>query len=124
MRTRAETEKRKEKKLLAEISNVDKHLKTIVEEERIRESKKELKALQKQKKPDPAALTYAEAGAIPLSDELSGSVRTIKPKGLLVVDKVNEMRERGELTARTRKRRHFDNPHGARKVVWVPKYKY
>ena len=115
---------RNEKKLATAINNVDKHLKTLEDEERIKESKRELKALQKQTKADPAALTYAEAGAVPLSDELRGSIRAIKPKGLLVVDKVNEMRESGELTARTRKRRHFDNPHGARKVVWVPKYKY
>lgn len=131
MRTRkiksfAELKQKQELSLLKEIDSSGKILESIEKEEESERKRRELLELQKAEEAvrDAARLSYAEAAAVPLSDELRGSLRQITAKGLRIGDKVNEMRSNGQLSKRDRKRKHFEAPHGASKLVWIPKYKY
>ena len=116
---------KREKKLLRDIDRAPEVLKHIEDDVSRAKRKREIKALQKSEDAvDSTSLNYEEAKAVPLSDELHGSLRKITSKGLLINDKVNEMRNSGELIKRDKKRKRYEAPHGPRKVVWIPKYKY
>lgn len=65
-----------------------------------------------------------EVSAVPLSDELQGSLRAMKPKGAPSLDAMQSMIASGETRAAfARKRRAYEKPHGAKRIKWVPKYK-
>lgn len=120
-------QKQKEKKFLKSIHQVPKLVKEIEKEETEQEIKRNaLQNLIKQtKEEEQNQLTYREAGVIPLSDELHGNLRQIKPKGLPVREQVNSMIKSGDMMAKgRRKRRKGENPHAGKRVKWIPKYKY
>ncbi len=119
-----ESQQKSSKNLLHEIAGTERYIEQIVQEEQLRETRKKLRELKKAEKTPEEALTYSEANAVPLSDELRGSMRLITPKGANVSDRIVEMRKTGDLNSKDRKRRHYEKPHGAKKVVWIPKYKY
>lgn len=114
-----------EKRLLKELDALPKHIKAVEEDEKRIETKKSFVALLKENAAKEAqGMTYVEAEAVPLSDELGGSLRTIIPKGRAIVDQTNAMRDAGELTARDRRRRRREKPHAPKNIKWVAKYKY
>lgn len=114
-----------EKKMLKSLDNVPELIKRIDKEEEAKQAQKNLSKMLLQNAQDDSMLTYAEAGAVPLSDELRGSLRQVKPKGNVLVSQVAKMRETGDLMARDRrKRRAYEKPHRGERVVWIPKYKY
>lgn len=120
-----ELKQKQELRILKEIDNSAKILDSLEQKELRSLRKKELEELKKAETAlDSSRLTYEEAGAVPLTDELKGSLRQITAKGMLVGDKVHEMRDKGQLMKRDKKRKHFEAPHGAEKIVWIPKYKY
>jgi nucleolar protein 53 len=119
-----EQQARASKRLEKDITRTDLFLKAIEEEHDRISRNKELRELKAQTKAvDPTALHKDEVNAVPLSDELRGSLRRLTPRGGHVADRVEEMRRAGELSGRDRKRRRNEKPHGSRRVVWVPKYK-
>lgn len=69
-------------------------------------------------------MTYQEAAAVPLSDELSGSMRTLRPKGTLSLS-LEDMKTRGvlPLSDKRMKTKKRDKPHAERNVKWHSKYK-
>jgi hypothetical protein len=72
-----------------------------------------------------AGMDYEEIGAIPLSDELRGSLREVLPKGVALSQRVASMRQSGEVLATDRRtRRAHEKPHGARRLVYHAKHKY
>lgn len=72
-----------------------------------------------------AGMDYEEIGAIPLSDELRGSLREIQPKGVALAQRVSSMRQSGDILVPDRRtRRAHEKPHGARKLVYHAKHKY
>jgi len=71
------------------------------------------------------AMDYEEVGAIPLTDELLGGLRTVTPKGVALAQRVTAMRSSGDLpVAERRTRRAHEKPHGARRLAYHAKYKY
>lgn len=72
-----------------------------------------------------AGMDYEEIGAIPLSDELRGSLREILPKGVALAQRVSTMRQSGDILVSDRRtRRAHEKPHGARRLVYHAKHKY
>lgn len=69
-------------------------------------------------------LTYEEAATVPLSEELSGSLRAVVPKGIPLQLQQVAMRKSGDAAdPRRRNRRAYEKPHASKRVVWIPKYK-
>jgi hypothetical protein len=71
-------------------------------------------------------MRYEEGASVPLSDELTGSLRTVVPKGLPVSERAARLRDRGLLADpafQRRKRKVHEKPHKPRALVWHPKYK-
>ncbi len=65
-------------------------------------------------------MSYEEAGQVPLSDELNGSLRQLVPKGNRVKDMLSWKVKSGEAMAKDRrKRRAYEKPHGRSNVKWV-----
>jgi regulator of replication initiation timing len=119
-----EEQARAAKRLEKDLSRADLFLKSIEEEHDRTLRNKQLRELKAEASvADPTALHRDEINAVPLSDELKGSLRRLTPRGGHIIDRVEEMRRAGELVGRDRKRRRNEKPHGARRVVWVPKYK-
>ncbi len=102
-------------------------MRTIEEEEQQALTRKQLKENKKKLSEEEKklhTLTYEDAATVPLSDELTGSLRTIIPKGVAVLDHTMHMRQSGDLATRDRrKRKAYEKPHGDKNVVWIPKYK-
>jgi len=72
-------------------------------------------------------MSHREAGAVPLSDELNGSLRTIHIKqGLLLKEEIDKLETAGEMNVFQRRRRRGGekNPFAGKNVKWIPKYKY
>lgn len=119
--------RQKEKKFLKSIHNAPKLVKEI--EKKMNEQEIKRKALQnliqQTKEEESKQLTYSEAGVVPLSDELNGTLRQIKPKGIAVAEQVNSMVKSGDMMALgRRKKRKGENPFAGKRVKWIPKYKY
>ena len=115
----------KEKNMLKVLSNIPDLIKKIDQEETKRQAQKKLRKMLLENAKDTSSLTYAESGAVPLSDELKGSLRQVTPKGSAIVSQVDKMRETGDLMSRDRrKKRAYERPHKGERVVWIPKYKY
>lgn len=114
-----------DKLILKSISSIPAILRDIDAEEGRRLAEQELRRVLKEEAGRTREMSYAEAGAVPLTDELGGSLRTLLPKGVLVKALEADMRLRGELaTAGRRAMRKGDQPHGARNLRWVAKHKY
>jgi hypothetical protein len=112
----------KESDFLKSISKLPTIVKELDEDEKQRELLKEHK---KKAIPSTSAEPTIDPSLVPLSDELTGSLRKIIPKGIALKVQSLEMTTKGMLMARDRRRRQKkDKPHGAKKVVWIPKYKY
>jgi hypothetical protein len=113
------------KKLLKGIEAAPRLLKDLEVEEKYRAHMKKLKEVKKQEAENSNALKYADAGMVPLSDELNGSLRLIKPKGSRIKEQTSNMVDAGKANAKDRrKRKAYEKPHQGKKVVWIPKYKY
>jgi hypothetical protein len=113
-----------------DLAFLPKHIKSIEVEETLRKAQKEFQVAQKAAKleAERAALTamnYADAGTVPLTDELHGSLRLIQPKGISLADQSALMTAAGDLADRNRRNRQkHEKPHAGKKVVWIPKYKH
>mmetsp|Transcript_23040 Transcript_23040/g.33725 ORF Transcript_23040/g.33725 Transcript_23040/m.33725 type:complete len:336 (-) Transcript_23040:145-1152(-) len=117
---------REERDLMKDIEVLGRHVQSLEKEEKEREAHKEyIKALKEASAAEADGMTYDDAAAVPLSDELKGSLRAVKPKGIAVVDRTNAMRNTGDLMARDRRtRKKNEKPHAGKKIKWVAKYKY
>lgn len=120
-------QKQKEKRFLKSVHQAPKVLKEIEKEAAEQEIKRNaLQNLIKQtKEEEKDQMTYREAGVVPLTDELHGNLRQIKPKGLPVREQVNSMIKSGDMMAKDRrKRRKGERPHAGPRIKWIPKYKH
>lgn len=118
----------KEQRLLNSINKIPKHLSAIekkIEENEIK--KKSIELLKKETEERLAKeMTYNDAGAVPLTEELNGSLRCIKPLGLAVSQQSIAMRAVGNINDRmkARNRKKGEKLHPQKRVKWIPKYKY
>jgi nucleolar protein 53 len=115
-----------EKSVLEEIEKMIPAItKEIEKEEKTRQLNAELRKLNKSKGVDTTAMSLRDVSYVPLSDELHGSLRAVKPKGSIIYEHVASMETSGELGKKnTRKRRKTEKPHAEMKVKWHAKYKY
>ena len=95
---------RLELQVLGEVEKIPLLLKEIEKDERERALKK---ALKNNKQSTLSTLTYEEAGLIPLSDELNGSLRRIKPKGAGIKIRANDMKTNGDLVTEGKRKRYI-----------------
>jgi nucleolar protein 53 len=119
-----------EKKKLCDIIVVKHIKKNLAKEEAERLAQKKVReALEVERKraeeeEKTKRLRSYEVSAVPLTDELQGSLRAIKPKGAPTLDTMQSMIASGETRAAfARKRRAYEKPHGAKRQKWIPKYK-
>jgi hypothetical protein len=92
-----------------------------------RKEKEEAAALKLHMEKTHEVMSHREAGAVPLSDELGGSIRTIRVKhGMLLKEEVDKLETAGEMNVFQRRRRRGGekNPFAGKNVKWIPKYKY
>lgn len=115
-----------EKDIVRSIDNVPALLRDIAADEQRRETEKELRRLRDEEARLAAgAMSYEEAGLVPLSDELGGSLRALLPKGVLIKTLEADMRKSGKLLAKDRRAlRRGEKPHGGKNIRWVAKHKY
>ena len=100
-------------------------LRSIEAETKQQEARRALRDVKQAEAHDDSAMSYADAGSVPLTDELSGSLRTMRPKGSMLQTAVANMRATGEVTViDRRKRRKSERRFAQKKVKWVAKYKY
>lgn len=121
-----ETEKQKK----IDIHRIKRIKQEVTQEAKDAEAQRKLKEVLEQQKAQEAEedrvkrLKDYEISSVPLSDELNGSLRQIKPKGVPVVDQMQSMISAGETRAAfERKRRAYEKPHGSKRVKWFAKYK-
>lgn len=115
------------RRLVKEMNNAPIIAKEVEKQANLKAAAKELKLRQReaQQAEDAKALSYDEAGHVPLSDELRGSLRTIIPKGNSTAGMQRSFVNAGEVTAKGhRKQKVGEHPHKARNIKWVAKYKY
>jgi nucleolar protein 53 len=116
---------KQEKGILKSIDMLPHVLRTLEEEEKYKEEMKKLRETKKKEAMESTAMTYEDAGHVPLSDELRGSLRTLKPKGSTLKIQVSRMRATGDMMRPDRrKRKTYEKPHADKKIKWIPKYKY
>lgn len=118
---------RNEDQLLASINKVPEIVRALDEEEKRRAAELEVKRLleAEREREEGRGMTYEEAGLVPLSDELRGSLRQMLPKGVLVKAMETDMRLSGKLAVKDRRKaRKGEHPHSARNIRWVAKHKY
>ena len=114
---------KEEQELLDSIDKASVIVKELEEDEQRRQAEAELKQLAKSA--EETGMNYEEAGLIPLSDELRGSLRKLVPKGVAIKSVECSMRDAGKLMSRTRRaRRMGETPYASKRVKWVAKYKY
>lgn len=122
-----ELQEKIDKQLLKSINAAPDVLRKMEKKEQRAVKAKEMKDAKKKLDEDAArkALNYDEAGNIPLSDELGGSLRTIVPKGVAVVERARRMKDEGMLIEKRKKgKKKTDHKHhGSSNIVWHPKYK-
>lgn len=118
-----------QKNLEKGINQLPKHIKSVEDEEAKKKAQREFRIAQKEEsqreqEAELAAMTYEEAGAVPLTDELTGSLRQLKPKGIPISSHVELMTASGDVADRNRRaRKKREKPHAPKKVKWIPKYK-
>ena len=121
--------------IIKEIDDAPTIMKNLEAEEKLRELNKQISMTKKAARKSSTAvvgaytaesgMNYLEAGSVPLTDELKGSLRQVLPKGTPINDQVEKMRSDGLLMLMNRrKRRAQEKPHGAEKIKWIAKYKY
>ena len=114
-----------EKKLLKAIEQLPTLIKSIEKEEQKAAALRELRKVQAQSSLDTTALSYEDAGAVPLTDELSGSLRRVIPKGSNLTSAVGKFKSTGAFQFRDKfKRKKGDTMQKTRRRVWVAKHKY
>jgi len=122
-----ERESARERRLIGQISQLGTVVKTLrkkEEEQAIR--RKELEDIKTATRAEELkAVPDEEALAIPLSDELGGSLRRLRPKGNAIDLQVTKMRAANNAALRDRRnRRMHEKPHGPKNVKWHAKHKY
>lgn len=111
--------------LLKAIDSLPTILKSIEGEEIYQQSMKALRDTKQQESVDKSAMTYTDAGMIPLTDELNGSLRNIIPKGSRIKERVLSLVESGSANSQTRrKRRAYEKPYQSKNIRWVAKFKH
>jgi hypothetical protein len=117
--------------MLKSINTVPTILKALNVDKQVQQNRKAVAAAHAKEKllqeqhMETTGMTYQEAGAIPLSDELQGSLRQMKPKGVLLNEEVSKLQKAGDMMEQDRrKRRKGEKPHGQEKIRWVAKHKY
>lgn len=116
-----------EKQLLKDIEQVERISREIVQEELVKKRKMEIKKIQTSSSSaeEEDSLTLKDVSTVPLSDELHGNLRSLQPKGNIVLEHVRGMEKSGELGLKnTRKRRKTEKPHAPKNIKWHAKYKY
>jgi hypothetical protein len=111
------------KDILKSIDNLPAILKELEREEQLKETEAQLRALKAE--PSVETMSYEEAGLVPLSDELRGSLRSLVPRGVLVKTLESDMRGTGKLMSRARRaKKTKEAPFGAKRIKWVARHKY
>jgi Nop53 (60S ribosomal biogenesis) len=119
------TSEQRQKQMLKTISQLPVLLKQAEAEERKAKALRELREIKALASADDSALSYDESGSVPLSDELSGSLRRIIPKGSTITNAVAKLKTTGAIQFRDKlKRKKGDTLNKTKKVKWVAKYKY
>jgi nucleolar protein 53 len=114
-----------ERRLLKAIDQIPTLLKSVEKEEERAASLRELRKVQAKSAVDETAMSYYDAGTVPLSDELSGSLRRVIPKGSALSSAVSKFKSTGAFQFRDKsKRKKGDTLHTTRRRVWVAKHKY
>ena len=114
-----------ERGVLKSIDSLPHILRSLDAREKKAQALKALREVQALSAKDETALTYEEAGAVPLSDELGGSLRRVVPKGSSLNSAVTKVRQSGGFLMRDKfNRKKGDTLHATKKVKWVAKYKY
>lgn len=123
---RAAIEKKKALDLIV-VKHIKKNLKQEEAEQAAQRKIKEALEVERKKAEEEEKtkrLRAYEVAAVPLSDELQGSLRAMKPKGAPTMDTMQAMIASGETRgAFERKRRAYEKPHGAKRIKWFAKYK-
>lgn len=117
--------KKREARLLSSIDQVKQINRMIDQEEAKREQEHALRKLQASSSSPNSGALVLDVNQVPLSDELHGSLRLVKAKGVPLRDAVQSLVSSGQANSQQRlgrlKRAH---PHKAKKIKWVAKYKY
>ena len=114
----------REEQLLKSIDKLDVIAKEVELEEQQSEA---MIAYRKERKAESArasanTMSADDVAAVPLSDELHGSLRCLKPKGSRVKDQLGAFVEVGAaLSKNHRKRKSYEKPHAAPNIKWFPK---
>jgi hypothetical protein len=117
---------KKQEHILDTIEQIDNYQAELQTEEEKSKVKKEIREqlIAAKKQMEETSLSTQDVPTVPLSDELNGSLRTIVPKGIAVIDRTHSMIKAEKLHAKSKQlRKHGENPHGAKRIKWVPKYK-
>ncbi len=102
------------------MNELDKAAKIAEAQKAIAEMRSEEQAEAKAK-----ALTYKEAGSVPLTDEIGDSLRTIRPKGNRLSGLQNSLIESKDAISKDHRRhKKGEHPHRAKNIKWHAKYKY
>jgi len=112
------------KKILDAIDQLPRILKDLSAEEKLRSGRQAEMAAKKRKLDE--GLSYEQVAEVPLSDELKGNLRQLRPKGSLLSGSLEQLRSVGRATKRKlpgQAKRH-DKPHAGKNIVWHAKYKY
>lgn len=113
-----------EKRLEDEVDKLPHILRELAAAEQLKEQQKALKQIQNQVD-NMDTMSYEEVSQVPLTDELHGNLRSIIPKGNVLLDRVQNMVKNEDMVAKNRRsRRNKEKPHGEKKVKWIAKYKY
>lgn len=129
-RTFLENQTRKEKTLLKSIGTATTLVKGISKIQKLKSTKKleaEKRKLETEVKQKDRLLnmSYDDAGQVPLSDELGGSLRTMIPKGNRAKDLMKWKIEKGDMLQKgARKRRAYEKPHAKKKIKWISSIKH
>jgi len=125
-----ENQTRKEKSLLKAIGTATTLVKDLSKTQKLKNNQK----LEVEKKKQEAAasqkdrlinMSYDDAGQVPLSDELGGSLRTMIPKGNRAKDLMKWKIEKGDMLQKgARKRKAFEKPHAKKKIKWISSIKH
>lgn len=115
-----------EKRLSQELRSLKAISKEIATEEQQKNiARKTKKALLKEKNAQLPAMTYNEAGSVLLTDELTGSLRTLRPELCPIKSHIATMISNGDAISKdARKRKAYEKPHSGKQIKWVAKYKY
>lgn len=116
-----------EKRMNHDIVSVKALLKQVNSEELSKQVKAKNMRKEKESKQELRrnSLNYFDALSVPLSDELSGSLRTLTPRVCPLRAQVASLVKDGKAVAKnSRKKRAFEKPHAGKNVKWVARHKY